>query len=94
MNTRNEKLLSFLIGNMKDMELELRAQSMVLEAIATRVVDIDHLSEALDMARNSNGMRHLVAEKYRLLAEDLDSTRESLDQETQGTDLNHPVLIN
>ncbi len=61
-------LFAFLIGNMKDMELELRAQSLVFEALAEKVIAPENLREALDAARESTAMRELVREKYALLA--------------------------
>jgi hypothetical protein len=65
MNRCERKLFSFLIGNMKDMETELRAQSIVLEALASKIVDIHELGEALTLARNSQEMQKLVHDKYR-----------------------------
>lgn len=74
MKKRNTKLFGFLLGNMKEMEIELRAQSMVFEALATKVIGVDDLSGALASARNSVAMREMVRTKYLLLAEDLRSS--------------------
>jgi hypothetical protein len=93
-NTRTEKLFSFLVGNMKDMEIELRAQSMVLDALAKRVIDVDHLDQALDMARASTAMRGLVEEKYGLLAQDTERTPDGFEREAQEPGVNLPLVVN
>lgn len=64
-----EKLLVFLTENMKEMELELRAQSIVLEALAEKIIAVDELKDALAWARNSTAMKEFVRDKYLLLKE-------------------------
>ena len=70
MNQRSDKyerLLAFLLHNMKEMEIELRAQSIVFEALEEKIVGPNDLGNALISARNSTGMLEFVAEKYSLL---------------------------
>ncbi|MGI4829463.1 MAG: hypothetical protein ACRYFU_14900 [Janthinobacterium lividum] len=67
MNRYERDLFAFLIGNMKEMETELRAHSIVFEAMANRVITAEKIGESLTMARNSTELHKLVREKYRLL---------------------------
>lgn len=59
-----QNILRFLANNMKEMEIELRAQSIVLEAVALGIVGVDDLNRALELSRSSAAMLELVESKY------------------------------
>ena len=62
--SKQDLLLAFLIDNMREMETELRAHSIVLEAIALGVVPVEEMEHALTLARGSEAMLNFVRGKY------------------------------
>lgn len=77
--TQREKkqstLLAFLTDNMREMETELRAQSIVLEALAQGVIGVHEMERALSWARGSTSMLKFVENKYATVG-DLCSTQQ------------------
>ena len=63
-STKQEMLLTFLVDNMKEMEKELRAHSIVMEALAKKLVRTDDLEQAMQWARGSAAMLQYVDAKY------------------------------
>ncbi len=57
--------VEFLVSNMKEMETELRAHSIVLEALEQQVITPDEIPGSLTLARQSHAMLAFVEEKYR-----------------------------
>lgn len=66
---KRDMLLAFLMDNMKEMEMELRAQSIVLEAVAQKMIGVDDLDKALTWARGSTAMLQYVHAKYAMMDE-------------------------
>ena len=64
--TKQDQLLVLLTDNMREMETELRAHSIVLEALTERVIEPEEIGEALLWARSSTAMLDFVAKKYGL----------------------------
>ena len=63
----HEQTIEFLAANMKEMEIELRAHSIALDAMGRGIIEPEGMRDALDMARNSEAMLDYVDEKYRRL---------------------------
>lgn len=63
-STKQEMLFTFLVDNMKEMEKELRAHSIVMEALAKKVVRTEDLEQAMQWARGSAAMLQFVDAKY------------------------------
>jgi hypothetical protein len=63
---KQEQLLVLLTDNMREMETELRAHSIVLEALTERVIEPEQIGEALLWARSSTAMLEFIARKYEL----------------------------
>ena len=82
-STKQDMLITFLVENMKDMEKELRAHSIVMEALAKKVVRTDDLEKALQMARDSAAMLQFVDAKYASLDEIVAGAR-SLGESAEG----------
>jgi hypothetical protein len=61
---KQQQLLVLLTNNMKEMETELRAHSIVLEALTEEVIEPAQIGQALTWARNSTAMLSFVADKY------------------------------
>jgi hypothetical protein len=61
---KQQNLLLLITENMKEMETELRAHSIVFEALADGVIASDQIAEGLDWARNSTAMLEFVRKKY------------------------------
>jgi len=59
-----QKTIDFLTANMKEMEIELRAQSIALDALGSGLVKPRELQDALKMARSSEAMLTYVEQKY------------------------------
>ena len=66
MDRYEKDIFAVLVDNMREMETELRAQSIVFEALASKVVDVQGMGEAPALARESQVMRKLVLDKYQL----------------------------
>jgi hypothetical protein len=64
---QQQKLLVLLTQNMKEMETELRAHSIVLEALTEGVIEPSQMGEALIWARESTAMLDFVNKKYLLV---------------------------
>ena len=71
--------MEFVTRNMKELELELRAHSMVLEAVQQGVIAPEQIGIGLQSARLSPAMLGFVEEKYRQVAERL-----ALDERLNG----------
>ena len=61
---KQHQLLLLLTENMKEMETELRAHSIVLEALAEGVIGPEEIGESLAWARSSTAMLQFVKTKY------------------------------
>jgi len=61
---KQQQLLVLLTNNMKEMETELRAHSIVLEALTEEVIEPAQIGEALVWARRSTSMLSFMADKY------------------------------
>jgi hypothetical protein len=59
-----DRTIAFLMSNMKEMEIELRAQSIALDALGEGIIEISELQNALRMARTSEAMLQFVEKKY------------------------------
>jgi|GEM_PF-5332730 len=79
---KQQNLLLLITENMKEMETELRAHSIVFEALADGVIESDQIGEGLEWARNSTAMLDFVRRKYlaleKLCATGTDTTENSL----------------
>ncbi len=64
MLNNHHNLLVSLTTNMKEMETELRAHSIVLEALTEGVIEPSQMGEALLWARNSSSMLEFMRKKY------------------------------
>ena len=69
--SREGVLTGFVFETVQALELELRAHSILLEALEQKVITPDEIPGFLDIARQSPAMRGFVAEKYTRLMEDL-----------------------
>ncbi|MGI4830029.1 MAG: hypothetical protein ACRYFU_17795 [Janthinobacterium lividum] len=59
--------LAFMLANMMEMEIELRAHSILLDALVQQVITVEEIPENLQLARRAPSMLAYVGEKYRLL---------------------------
>ena len=75
------KAITFLLANMQEMETELRAQSITLDALSRGVVRPADIRSAMSMARSSTAMLALVNQKYRCLREDFQPSSETISDE-------------
>jgi hypothetical protein len=73
----HDRTIAFLLGNMKEMEIELRAQSITFEALGQGIVDVRDLQDSLHMARESEAMLAFVDRKYQQLRELLPLTTDA-----------------
>ncbi len=69
-----DSTVAFLTENMKEMEIELRAQSIVLDALGAGIVEVRDLQDAMRMARKSEAMLAFVERKYEELKQTLPLT--------------------
>lgn len=60
--------LAFLVDNMMEMEIELRAHSILLDALVEKVITLEEVPENLQLARQAPSMLAYVGEKYRLFS--------------------------
>jgi len=65
----HDRTIAFLTANMKEMEIELRAQSIALDALGQGIIEISGLQDALAMARRSEAMLAFVEQKYERMRE-------------------------
>ncbi len=72
-----KRTIEFLTSNMKEMEIELRAQSIALEALGAGIVEVHDMQDALKMARSSESMLTFVEQKYHRLREILPKLEEA-----------------
>ena len=72
-------VMEFVTRNMKELELELRSHSIVLEAVQQGVILPEQIAGSLHSARQSATMLAYVEEKYRQVAERL-----ALDERLNG----------
>ena len=59
-----DRIIAFLTENMKEMEIELRAQSIALDALGAGIVAVCDLQDAMRMARQSEAMLAFIERKY------------------------------
>ena len=64
--------LRCLVANMQLLELELRAHSILLEALKEGVIQPNEIPSSLDLARQSPAMLDFVREKYNRIQAQLD----------------------
>ena len=76
-----QKTIEFLTANMKEMEIELRAQSIALDALGSGLVKPRELQDALKMARSSEAMLTYVEQKYEHLRKVLPQIEEAKTRE-------------
>ena len=76
-----KRTIEFLTSNMKEMEIELRAQSIALEALGAGLVELADMQDALRMARSSESMLTFVEQKYHRLRQLLPKIEEAKSEE-------------